>query len=56
VTIERDVELDICPLCSQVEDHEHNVKLRRKSADLVDGAKLDEDGRKAVVEILRGIA
>lgn len=49
---------DLCPLCSQMEDHPHTVVLTaaRDRDDLIDGGKLPREGRAHVMEMIKEYA
>lgn len=51
---EVELQLDICPLCSQIEDHEHKARLTRHGEDQLDGGPLKGEARKAVMAMHRG--
>ena len=53
--LETESMVDICPLCSQFEDHAHAIKLSGgQVADEIDGDPLPIEGRKFVLALLHG--
>jgi hypothetical protein len=53
--LEHDVFVDICPLCSQMEDHAHEVNLHSGSTpDEIDGDPLPLESRRYVLALMHG--